>query len=92
MSEPTDVERLAEIEKRLEEQSDGSIKVTLREAVATENGGERSRSGRTEMRMCFIHRRRPSIAEKPPDDTLHNRFRIDTPGSNCDVGYCNRTL
>lgn len=42
MSEPTDVERLAEIEKRLEEQPDGSIKVTLFEPVGTEGGGRRA--------------------------------------------------
>lgn len=54
MTEPTDVEReltpeeqaaeierLAEIDRRLEEQPDGSIKVTLRDPVPTENGGER---------------------------------------------------
>lgn len=37
-----EVERLAEIEKRLEEQPDGSIVVQLRDPIATEGGGQRA--------------------------------------------------
>jgi len=56
-----EVERLAEIDKRLEEQPDGSIVVRLREPIATEGGGERSKLTVAPANAGHIRRARKAI-------------------------------